>query len=76
MIDDLQALSVFESVVRHGSMSAAARELGTTPSAVSQRLRAHVVYPWYHLATWPIRRVARQVLRATPLPDAVRIEIA
>lgn len=40
MIDDLQALSVFESVVRHGSMSAAARELGTTPSAVSQRLRA------------------------------------
>lgn len=40
MIDDLQALSVFEAVVRLGSMSAAARELGTTPSAVSQRLRA------------------------------------
>ncbi len=39
MIDDLQALSVFEAVVRLGSMSAAARELGTTPSAVSQRLR-------------------------------------
>lgn len=39
-MDDLQALAVFAAVVRLGSMSAAARELGTTPSAVSQRLRA------------------------------------
>ena len=39
-MDDLQALAVFAEVVRLGSMSAAARELGTTPSAVSQRVRA------------------------------------
>lgn len=39
-MDDFQALAVFAAVVRLGSMSAAARELGTTPSAVSQRLRA------------------------------------
>lgn len=39
-MDDLQALAVFAAVVRLGSMSAAARELGTTPSSVSQRVRA------------------------------------
>lgn len=39
-MNDFQALAVFAAVVRLGSMSAAARELGTTPSAVSQRLRA------------------------------------
>lgn len=39
-MDDLQAMAVFAAVVRHGSMSAAARALGTTPSAVSQRVRA------------------------------------
>lgn len=39
-IDDLQALAVFATVVREGSLSAAARRLGGTPSAVSQRLRA------------------------------------
>lgn len=39
-IDDLQALAVFAAVVREGSLSGAARRLGTSPSAVSQRLRA------------------------------------
>lgn len=39
-MDDLQAMAVFAAVVQHGSMSAAARALGSTPSAVSQRLRA------------------------------------
>lgn len=39
-IDDLQALAVFAAVVRQGSMSGAARQLGMTPSAVSQRMRA------------------------------------
>ncbi|MCP5283265.1 MAG: LysR family transcriptional regulator, partial [Burkholderiaceae bacterium] len=39
-MDDLQALAVFATVVREGSLSAAARRLGSTPSAVSQRLRA------------------------------------
>jgi len=39
-VDSLQALAVFAAVVQHGSMSAAARQLGMTPSAVSQRVRA------------------------------------
>lgn len=38
-IDELQALAVFAVVVREGSLSAAARHLGGTPSAISQRLR-------------------------------------
>ncbi|NRF70838.1 LysR family transcriptional regulator [Aquincola sp. S2] len=39
-MDDLQAMAVFAAVVRLGSMSGAARQLGMTPSAVSQRVRA------------------------------------
>jgi DNA-binding transcriptional LysR family regulator len=39
-INELQALTVFATVVQQGSMSAAARVLGSTPSAVSQRVRA------------------------------------
>ena len=39
-MDDLQAMAVFAEVVRQGSMSGAARHLGMTPSAVSQRIRA------------------------------------
>lgn len=39
-IDDLQALAVFAAVVQQGSMSSAARQLGMTPSAISQRVRA------------------------------------
>ncbi|WP_395699795.1 LysR substrate-binding domain-containing protein [Aquabacterium sp.] len=39
-MDDLQAMAVFAEVVRQGSMSAAARQLAMTPSAVSQRVRA------------------------------------
>lgn len=39
-MDDLQAMAVFAAVVQQGSMSAAARTLGSTPSAVSQRVRA------------------------------------
>lgn len=38
-MDDLQAMAVFAEVVRQGSMSAAGRALGMTPSAVSQRVR-------------------------------------
>jgi len=39
-LDDLQAMAVFAAVVQHGSMSGAARQLGMSPSAVSQRVRA------------------------------------
>jgi len=39
-MDDLQAMAVFAAVVQQGSMSGAARQLGMTPSAVSQRVRA------------------------------------
>lgn len=39
-IDDLQAMAVFAAVVQQGSMSGAARQLGMTPSAISQRVRA------------------------------------
>lgn len=35
----IRALQVFEAVARHGTISAAARELGVSPSAVSQQLR-------------------------------------
>lgn len=40
MIDQLKRMAVFAAVVEHGSMHAAARALGTTPSAVSQQVRA------------------------------------
>lgn len=36
--DELKRLAVFASVVEHGSFSAAARELGTTRSAVSRQI--------------------------------------
>jgi DNA-binding transcriptional LysR family regulator len=39
-MDDLRPLAVFAEVVDAGSMSAAARRLGTSPSAVSQTIRA------------------------------------
>lgn len=39
-MDDLRQLSVFAETVVAGSMSAAARRLGMTPSAVSQTIRA------------------------------------
>lgn len=39
MIDQLKRMAVFAAIVEHGSISAAARALDTTPSAVSQLLR-------------------------------------
>ena len=39
-MDDLKPLAVFAEVVDAGSMSAAARRLGMSPSAVSQTIRA------------------------------------
>ena len=39
MIEQLKRMAVFATVVEHGSMNAAARALGTTPSAVSQQVR-------------------------------------
>lgn len=39
-MDDWKALAVFATVVRHGSMSAAARQLGLSTSAISQQVRA------------------------------------
>src|SRR6516225_1096755 len=39
-MDDLKPLAVFAEVVAAGSMSAAARRLGMSPSAVSQTIRA------------------------------------
>lgn len=39
MIEQLKRMAVFAAVVEHGSMNAAARALGTTPSAVSQQVR-------------------------------------
>lgn len=39
VIDQLRRMAVFATVVEHGSMHAAARALGTTPSAVSQQVR-------------------------------------
>lgn len=38
-MDDLRRMAVFASVVQHGSMSRAARALGTSTSAVSQQVR-------------------------------------
>lgn len=39
-MEDLRPLAVFACVVRHRSMSGAARQLGISPSAVSQQVRA------------------------------------
>ncbi|KAB2894863.1 MAG: LysR family transcriptional regulator, partial [Burkholderiaceae bacterium] len=38
-MDDLKRMAVFATVVRHGSMSGAARALGLSTSAVSQQVR-------------------------------------
>lgn len=38
-MDDYRRMAVFAAVVQHGSMSAAARALGMSPSAVSQQVR-------------------------------------
>lgn len=38
-MDDLKRMAVLAAVVQHGSMSAAARHLGMSPSAVSQQVR-------------------------------------
>ncbi|WP_284335186.1 LysR family transcriptional regulator [Comamonas sp. NoAH] len=38
-MDDLKRMAVFAAVVQHGSMTAAARILGMSPSAVSQHIR-------------------------------------
>lgn len=40
MLDNLRGMTVFASVVRHGSFSGAAKELGITTSAVSQQIRS------------------------------------
>ena len=40
MLDNLRGMAVFASVVRHGSFSGAAKELGITTSAVSQQSRS------------------------------------
>ncbi len=39
-MDDLNRMATFAEVVRRGSLSAAARHLGVSPSAVSQQVRA------------------------------------
>ncbi|MDO4441196.1 MAG: LysR substrate-binding domain-containing protein [Moraxella sp.] len=39
MLDNLRGMAIFASVVRHGSFSGAAKELGITTSAVSQQIR-------------------------------------
>ena len=38
-MDDLRRMAVFAAVVEQGSLSAAARVLGTSTSAISQQLR-------------------------------------
>ncbi|WP_343589647.1 LysR family transcriptional regulator [Paracidovorax wautersii] len=38
-MDDLKRMAIFATVVRHGSMSGAARALGMSPSAISQQVR-------------------------------------
>ncbi|HEY0955211.1 MAG TPA: LysR family transcriptional regulator [Roseateles sp.] len=40
MLDQLKRMAVFASVIRHGSFAAAARQLRTSTSAVSQQIRA------------------------------------
>lgn len=40
ILDNLRAMAVFVAVVRHGSFSGAAKELGITTSAVSQQIRS------------------------------------
>lgn len=40
MLDQLKRMAVFASVIRHGSFAAAARQLRTSTSAVSQQVRA------------------------------------
>lgn len=57
-IDDLPSLALFATVVRAGSMSAAARALGTTPSAVSQRIRALEAQHGLRLLNRTTRRLA------------------
>ncbi|MBV8803806.1 MAG: LysR family transcriptional regulator, partial [Sinobacteraceae bacterium] len=39
-LPSLESLRVFAACVRHGNFSKAAAELGITPTAVSQRMRA------------------------------------
>ena len=40
MLDQLKRMGVLAAVVRHGSFAAAARQLRTSTSAVSQQIRA------------------------------------
>lgn len=40
LLDKLRGMAIFASVVRHGSFSGAAKELGITTSAVSQQVRS------------------------------------
>lgn len=40
MLDNLRAMAIFASVVRHGSFSGTAKELNITTSAVSQQIRS------------------------------------
>lgn len=40
MLENLRGMAVFASVVRHGSFSGSAKELGITTSAVSQQIRS------------------------------------
>lgn len=84
-MDDLQAMAVFAEVVRQGSMSGAARRLGMTPSAVSQRIRAleqvHRV-TLLHRSTRKLTltevgaRVHAQCLAMTQAADAAREAMA
>ena len=38
-MDDFKRMAVFAAVVQHGSMTAAAKVLGISPSAISQHIR-------------------------------------
>lgn len=40
MLDNLRGMAVFASVVKHGSFSGAAKDLGITTSAISQQIRS------------------------------------
>ncbi len=73
MIDDLQAMVVFATVVREGSLSAAARRLGSTPSAVSQRLRALETAHGVRLLHRTTRRIALTEAGARLLGPAERL---